>query len=232
MNRQLALGITPRVEASLENFTPGDNAETLAHLSTCAQGHGEPFLYLWGGNGTGKSHLLQAACQLAGGEGRNSVFIPLEQAALFTPEILEGLDSLALVCIDDLHRIGGQRAWEEALFHLFNRLRASGCPLIVSARHAPSTLPVTLPDLGSRLGWGLTLRLRELNDEQKTRALIDSAARRGLTMSAEAAGYILRHCPREMGALQHLLDALDRASLEAQRRLTIPFIKSCLEHPD
>lgn len=229
MNRQLALGITLRESASLETYTPGSNAQVIAHLSKCASGQGEQFLYLWGAEGTGKSHLLQAACQLANGAGRSAVYIPLEQAEAFTPEILADLDSLDLVCLDDVHLIAGQRDWEQALFHLFNRLRDKGASLITSAEQSPAHLPLELPDLRSRLSWGLGYQLTPLDDRQKMQALVDGAGRRGLIMSDETARYILRHTSRDMAALQGLLDELDRASLEAQRRLTIPFIKSHLE---
>lgn len=227
--RQLALGISLRDSASLETFTPGGNTQAIAHLSDCARGSGEPFLYLWGGGGTGKSHLLQAACQLADSAERAAVYIPLEQAGAFTPEILADLENLDLVCLDDVHLIAGKKEWEQALFHLFNRLRDKGNSLIVSAEQSPHHLPLELPDLRSRLGWGLSYQLYPLDDEQKIQALVDGAGRRGLGMSDEAARYILRHASRDMATLQKLLDQLDRASLEAQRRLTIPFIKSHLE---
>jgi len=92
----------------------------------------------------------------------------------------------------------------------------------------PLELGINLKDLSSRLTWGLTHHLMPLNDKQKARCLIDDAARRGLTMTTETAAYIMRYYPRDMSSLRKLLDHLDVASLEDQRKLTIPFIKQRL----
>lgn len=231
MDRQLALGFKPREKISLSTFIPGNNSQAITDLTTTAWGEGEPLIYLWGGKSTGKSHLLQAACELADSEERPAVYIPLQQAELFQPDILNDLESLKLICLDDLQQVAGDPAWEQAIFHLFNRLRDSGASLVVTADQGPSSLPVKLPDLASRLAWGLSYQLHPLSDDEKQSALIQGAERRGLEMSRETAFYILRHAPRDMGSLRVLLDRLDRASLEAQRRLTIPFVRSLIDSP-
>ncbi|OOZ34760.1 DnaA regulatory inactivator Hda [Solemya velesiana gill symbiont] len=229
MNRQLALGISLRESASLENFVPGGNVQVISHLRHCTDGSGEQFLYIWGPEGSGKSHLLQAACQYADKLGKAAAYIPLGQAEMFEPEILADLDFMNLVCLDDVESVAGNKAWESALFHLFNRLRDQGVSLITTAGQAPLNLDVDLPDLRSRLSWGLSYQLRPLRDDEKIQALIDGANRRGLTMSWDTGNYILRHVPRDMASLQRLIEHLDKGSLEAQRRLTIPFVKSLLE---
>ncbi|MES9898870.1 MAG: DnaA regulatory inactivator Hda [Sedimenticola sp.] len=228
MAKQLALGITLRKHADLETFVAGGNHQAVSDLTTCARGKGEPFVYLWGGEGVGKSHLLQAACQLADEEQRSAAYIPLQQASEFHPDILSGLDSLQLICLDDIQQVAGSADWEQAIFHLFNRLRDRDASLLVSATQSPSALPLRLPDLASRMNWGLCYQLQPLSDEEKQLALTSGAARRGLEMSNDTAAYILRHTPRDMESLQNLLDRLDHASLEAQRRLTTPFVRSFL----
>ncbi len=229
MDRQLALGFKLREDISLSTFIPGNNSQAITDLTTTARGIGEPLIYLWGGKSTGKSHLLQAACQLADSEERPAVYIPLQQAELFQPDILNDLESLKLVCLDDLQRVTGDPAWEQAIFHLFNRLRDIGASLVVAADQGPSNLPIKLPDLASRLAWGLSYQLHPLTDDEKQSALIQGAERRGLDISRDTAFYILRHAPRDMGSLRVLLDRLDHASLEAQRRLTIPFVRSLID---
>ncbi len=107
MDRQLALGFKLREDISLSTFIPGNNSQAITDLTTTARGIGEPLIYLWGGKSTGKSHLLQAACQLADSEERPAVYIPLQQAELFQPDILNDLESLKLVCLDDLQRVTG-----------------------------------------------------------------------------------------------------------------------------
>ncbi|PLY14309.1 MAG: DnaA regulatory inactivator Hda [Sedimenticola sp.] len=229
MNPQLALGITLRDDASLATFTPGDNAQLLAALQGCARAQGEPFLYLWGSDGCGKTHLLQAACQCASQAGRSALYLPLNEAHALGPDILNDLESLDLVCIDDIDAIAGDQAWEEALFHLYNRLRANQTGLITTAGCSPLTLPLKLADLRSRLGWGVCYQINPLSDEQKRQLLINEAQRRGLMLNDDTAAYILRHTQRDVGSLKALIERLDHASLAAQRRqLTIPFVKTCL----
>jgi len=229
MTKQLALGLTLPESTSLESYLPTANQQAVADLATCARGSGEPFIYLWGAEQTGKSHLLQAATQLADQAGRSALYIPLDQATQLSPAIFDNLEQMDLICLDGVEQIAGQADWEQGLFGLFNRLRERGKSLLVTARCSPLNLPIRLPDLLSRLSWGLCYQLQPLNDQDKIQALSAAAARRGLALSDETARYILRHTQRDMGSLRQLLRQLDQASLEAKRGLTIPFIKTFLE---
>ena len=226
MNRQLSLGIALQEQATFANYYTETQSAVLGQLRACAVGNGEQFLYCYGSPGVGRSHLLQACCHLA--EARAVLYLPLQNHQEFSPEIFEGLEQLDLICLDDVDAVLGQKNWEEALFHLYNRLRDQATHLIVSAQSPPQQLSTLLPDLKSRLTWGLALRLNELSDEEKCRALQLRAHERGLQLSDEAAHFLLSHCPRNMQNLFEALDALDEASLIAQRKLTIPFIKTVL----
>jgi len=229
MTAQIPLGITLRESTSFDTFHPGDNGLLLSQLRTGAEGKGEPFIFFWGIPGSGKSHLLQATCRLAAGRDRTTAYIPLSESAEFHPEILSDLEHLDLVCIDDLQQIAGQSTWEQALFRLFNQLRDGGSQLLISADRSPAQLPIGLPDLRSRLKWGASYQLQPLDDEARMEALIASAGQRGMSLPPEAAGYIIRHTARDMDSLKRLLEDLDQASLAAQRRLTVPFVKTLLK---
>ncbi len=224
MSAQLALGIRLHDGARFENFLPGANA---AAVHEVAEGM-EPFVYLWGADASGRSHLLQAACHAAAGEQRPAAYLPLAGPDPLVPEVLEGLEGMALVALDDLHAVAGERSWELALFHFYNRAREAGCRVLVAADVPPAELPITLPDLSSRFGWGPTWRLQPLDDEAKCQALQMRARGRGLEMPDEVARYLLRHTSRDLHALFETLEQLDKASLAAQRRLTIPFVREQL----
>jgi DnaA-homolog protein len=225
---QLPLGIGFRTYPSLAGFLPGPNAQALAAVRACVLARGEPFLYLWGGVGEGKSHLLQGGCELAAAAGIPAAYLPLAQSRELEPAICADLDELELVCIDDIDAVAGQPPWEEALFHLFNRLRERGRRLLVAARQPPAGLPLGLPDLRSRLASGLTLGLEPLDDAAKERLLLAGAEQRGLRLNGETVRYLLHHLPRDNHSLLGFLDTLDRASLAEQRRPTIPFIRRLL----
>ncbi|QLF92165.1 DnaA regulatory inactivator Hda [Pseudomonas sp. ABC1] len=228
---QLPLGIRLRDDATFANFYPGANAAALGYVERLCSpdaGWSDELIYLWGGSGVGRSHLLQAACLRIEERGEQAVYLPLRDVVQLGPELLDGLEQYELVCLDDLDALVADAAWEEALFHLFNRLRDAGCRLLLSASVSPRELPVELPDLKSRLSLALVFQLRQLSDEDKLRALQLRASRRGLDLPDDVGRFILTRGDRSMSALFELLDRLDQASLQAQRRLTIPFLKETL----
>jgi len=228
MAEQLPLRLPLDECARFDNFHPGPNGEALAHLQALARGEEAGPVYLWGAVGSGRSHLLQASCRSAAERGGRALYLPLGEGERPPPEALLGLERLALLAIDDIDAVAGDRAWEEALFHLYNRCRETGARLLLSGGAAPAALPLRLADLRSRLGWGLVLRLAPLSDEDKAAALVRLARLRGLELPAETAHYLLRRCPRDMASLVRLLEALDQASLAARRALTIPFVSAFL----
>ena len=227
MSRQLTLGLRLRDTARFENFIAGVNAEAVAQLRRCAAGEGEAFLFCWGVPGCGKSHLLQAACHQAACSDRSAAYVSLRDSAL-QPALLDGWENFDLICLDDLDAVVGVAGWEEALFHLYNRIREQQGNLIASAALAPAQLSVNLSDLGSRLNAGITYQLKPPGDEQLLQALQLRARQRGCEIPDDTAAYLLRRLPRDSASLFDLLDQLDEASLVAQRKLTVPFVKSVL----
>ena len=225
---QLTLGLSLKDEATFANFYPGKNAEIVIQLKKTASGESERVIFLSGTRGQGCSHLLQACCHFAHQHQLHSLYLPLSQLMTFTPEILNGLETFALICIDDLQVVSGQKEWEEGIFHLYNRIDNAGGRIILAADDTPKALQLKLPDLVSRLSWGIVYKLQPLTDDEKLSVLMMRAHHRGIILSEEVGKYILNHCPRHMGTLFAALDALDKASLAAQRRLTVPFVKEVL----
>jgi DnaA family protein len=227
--RQLALGIRLRDDATFETYRQGPNALAVALLEGLVDGGGEPQAYLWGARGSGRTHLLQAACQRSGHHGGRATYLPLAGLRELDPAMLEGLEALDLVAIDDVDAIAGLKAWEHGLFDLINRLRSSRTRLVMAAAAAPAGAGFALPDLSSRLGWGPVFQLRPLSETDRRMVVRDAAARRGLDLSGEALEFLMTRSRRDLASLLALLDRLDEASLVAQRRLTIPFIRDVLE---
>lgn len=224
--QQLPLQLELKQTATFDAYyPPAHPSQIVEQLKAAAAGSGEHFLYLAGAAGTGKTHLLQAACHWAAHLQRRAAYVPLSVNSELSVEIFSQLEYVDLVCLDDIQCVGGSKQWEEALFHLFNRLRECNTPLIVGSNLLPSHLTLSLPDLHSRLNWGVVLPLPELNDEQKMCALQLRARQRGLSLPEDVGRYLLQRCPRDMHALFAVLDRLDYASLAEQRRLTIPFVR-------
>jgi DnaA family protein len=226
---QLALRLRPRSGVTFANFLVAEtNAATLHALHAwLARADGGVF-FLFGAAGSGRSHLLQAACV-----DRPALYIPLAELREVDPvALLEGLDAFSLVALDDIETVLMERHWCEQLFHLFNRLAAARCKLLVSATQAAATLPCALPDLQSRIAWGGSFRLHQLADDERRQALRLRARERGFDLSDEVLSYLFTRFSRDLDALSALLERLDARSLAEQRRITVPFVRSLIDGSD
>lgn len=228
---QLHLPLERHPEPTLESYRPGPNAEALEAVTAMARGAGEPYVLLFGTTGTGKTHLLQAACQAVARLGRQAHFVPLGMADL-DPAMLENLEQLDLVAIDDIQCIVGDPAWERALFDLFNRMREQGRSLLGATNAAPESLRFRLPDLASRLLWGPRYRLLPLSDLDSEQLLLEAAHSRGMRLAPELVRFIMSHAARDPASLLDLLARLDSLSLREQRLPSIPLVRRLLQSSD
>ena len=219
--KQLALGVQLRAEAVFASFWPGPNAEAVSALRSP---NSLP-IWLWGGAGSGKTHLLQAVCAAAG----ESAYFPLERSLALPPEALSGFADNRVLCVDDVDGVAGDLAWERALFHLFNEAAEQRTQLIFAASCPPRQPAWLLEDWGSRAAACVVYQLKDLDDAGRIGALRLRAEQRGLDLPPETSEYLLKRMPRDMHSLFDILDELDQASLVAQRRLTVPFIRDALE---
>jgi DnaA-homolog protein len=220
--KQLALGVRLRADAVFESFWPGFNDEIVATL----RAPGAAPLWLWGASGTGKTHLLQAVCAAA---GEAAAYFPLTRPLGLPPEALAGFERTRVLCVDDVDAVAGDLAWERALFRLFNEAAELRTRLIFAAAAPPRQPDWRLEDWRSRAAACVVYQLRELDDDGRIEALRLRAAQRGLQLPHETSEYLLKRMPRDLRSLFGVLDQLDEASLVAQRRLTIPFIRDALE---
>lgn len=221
---QLPLKLALADHARFATFVAGGNAAAVEHLRALANGAAET-LWLWGPAGCGKTHLLQAACRAATAAGRRAMYVPLDgtDAAL-----LAGLESVDVLALDDVQRVAGGEAWEDALFVILNEFSPQRGGLVLAAATSAAGCGFRLPDLASRAAGAVSYRLKPLEDDQRALALRLHAEARGLELGPAAAEYLLRRVDRDMPVLAAWLDRLDRESLIEQRRLTIPFIRERL----
>jgi DnaA family protein len=222
--KQLALGVRLRADAVFDSFWPGPNREIVAALRAPSASP----LWLWGSAGSGKTHLLQAMCAAA---GESAAYFPLGRSLALPPEALAGFERSGVLCIDDADTVAGDLAWEKALFRVFNESAELRTRLIFAAAAPPRQPDWRLEDWRSRAAACLVYQLRELDDAGRLEALRLRAAQRGLQLPYETSEYLLKRMPRDLRSLFEVLDQLDEASLAAQRRLTIPFIRDALEKP-
>jgi DnaA family protein len=226
--RQLPLGVELGVSLRFATYVDGRNAGAVEALRRMADGDGAIPVWIYGPPGSGKSHLLQAACARAGDAGRSTAWLPLALVKDQGAGLLDGFEALDLVALDDLDAIAGERAWESALFTLFNGLAERRGRLAIAAAAPPAATGIRLPDLASRLAASEVHRLEPLAEPEQAAALRRRASRRGLELPDDTLGFLTRRAPRDFATLCRMLDALDTESLAAQRRLTIPFVRDWL----
>jgi len=229
MVEQLPLNVRLKDSESFDTYFPARNGAVIHALKQVSAGQGDSQLFIWGGRQSGKTHLLHAACNEAAKAGRSALLLKPEDLQSYGPEVFEGLEQINLVCIDDLQKLITSDTWEKALFNFINALRQHEGALLLAADANPGELSVQLPDLKSRLEWGAVFQLQPLQDGEKIQALQVRAAYRGFDLPDEVGSYLFRRYPRDLEYLMHMLEALDVASLAAQRRLTVPFIKKVLD---
>jgi len=228
--QQLPLGVRLRDRAVFGSFVAGPNRELVTHLETVAAGDRNGTTWLHGGPGTGKTHLLQAACAAAGARGRAGYF-PLAQLVALGADALDGAGALDCACIDDLAVVAGNAPWEAALFSLYRELEERSAALVMAAPSPPAELPWTLGDLRSRLGGSVVFAIHELDEAGQREALRLHADARGLELPEETLEFLMRRYPRSTARLCGILDTLDDASFTAQRRVTVPFVREVLGPP-
>lgn len=225
--KQLPLGMRLQDRAVFGSFLEGGNGIALAAARQIAAARGDAMIYLHGAAGTGKSHLLQAICADTPG----AAYLPLAQLRELGPGVLQGAARMPAIAIDDLDAVIGQADWELQLFGVYNECLATGARVAVAASLPATQLPIHLPDLRSRFSAMPQYGLRPLDELQQREALRLRAAQRGIDLPEETLLYLQRRFARDMARLHDLLDRLDLASLQEQRRLTVPFIREVLGEP-
>jgi len=215
--RQLVLDIRPEEAVSFDTFVVGDNAELIARLHALAEPDACEALYVWGVQGSGRSHLLRATASLAQSQGRVVYFIKGSDAG-------EDLDppSGGLLVVDDLEDLAEDA--QIALFRAFNNARLMGLSMLLSGGTPPLGLHLR-EDLRTRVGQSLTYQVRSLSENDKADTFLRMAAARGMKVEREIVDYLLRHSDRDLPSLLKMLDELDRVSLEQKRPITLPLVR-------
>ncbi|QDX83032.1 DnaA regulatory inactivator Hda [Denitratisoma sp. DHT3] len=216
--RQLLLDLELDQPRTFDNFVAGANGELLARLADLAPG--STALYLWGPEGSGRSHLLQAATARAAGQRAAPLLRGDAVGDYLTPP------PGALLAVDDVERLDA--AAQIALFRAFNSARLEGWTLLLSGPCPPAQLNLR-EDLRTRIGQCLIYEVQALSEEDKAATLRQQAAARGMRLDEAIVQWLLRHGRRDLPSLLAALDALDRASLEQKRPPTLPLLRAALQ---
>lgn len=224
---QIPLQLEPPRPDRFEDFVEGPNEKALLAVRQLLEEPGAS-LFLSGPEGSGKSHLLNALCHDARERGMAAFYIALKHLPEEAAAGLEGLQVLDLVCVDDIDRVAGNPVWERALFRCFNEVRAAQGRLLIASRLPLSSLQFGLPDLESRLAWGVRQNLQFPDDKGKQEIMMQRARSLHIELPEDVRNYVLKHSRRDMASLLSLVENLKDAAFVEKRKITVPLAREVL----
>lgn len=227
---QLLLPVTYNSTQTFSSFIEGEGIEGLLgnELQRAIDSDNFTAHYLSGQHGVGCTHLLNACCHYADAQQKSSMLLPMEQVIAATPELIQGLESVDVVCIDNVDLVEKSKEWQTALFNLFNALQQNQATIIFAGHQVPTKLKLTLPDLASRLQWCTLFQLPELTENQKIDALIQHAHLMEFEVTEDVAKFMINRLPRNMIFLMQALETMAKQSVALKRVVTVPFVKEVL----
>jgi DnaA family protein len=228
MTGQLPLALRWPAHQRFDSFVAGANGTAVDLLRAVAGGADASWVYVAGPSASGRTHLLIAACAAANAGGRSAQYLSLAGLPAPRSAAIRGFGGSLLLAIDDLDAIAGERDAEHALFDLYNRCRAEQTTLLFAASLPPAQLGVGLPDLVSRLSACTQVALKPLDEGARRTLLRERAHARGIELDEGVLDWLFARGRRDLGSLLAVLDRIDRASLAAQRRVTIPFLRTLM----
>ena len=228
MSDQLPLALRWPEHQRFESFVVGGNLAAVEQLRAISAGKDAAWAYLVGAEGSGSTHLLVATCAAASAGGRVAQYLSLASVRAPRADALRGFGGSALLALDDVDAIAGDAAAEHALFDLYNRCRAEGTHVLFAASAAPAKVGFCLPDLVSRLGACTQFALKPLDEDARRELVRARAASRGIQLDDGALDWLFARGRRDLGSMLAVLDRIDRASLAAKRRVTLPFLRALL----
>lgn len=235
------------LEKTFDNFVPGEsNSFARAAAEAVAEAPGTSYnpLFIYGGSGLGKTHLLNAignyAMQLY--PTLNIRYVTSEE---FTNEFIEAVKDSAgkngqvtefnrryrsfdLLLIDDIQFLGGKTATLEAFFHTFNELFSAGKQIVIASDVPPQDLPDFEDRLVSRFAMGLPVDVQPPNQETRIAILQMKAAEKKMSIPPEVIELIASQVTDSIRLLEGALVKIDAAASLNKQQITVQLAEQVL----
>jgi DnaA family protein len=225
---QIALPLTFDKQFSFDNFLSEQADFFTSSLKSSINQVGESLIGVWGGQDSGKTHLINATAHFARQQSSRFQFYDGFQLMECDPAQFDDFVNCEILLVDNLDAICGDLQWEQKFYQLINACKQGEMTLLFTVSVNPQFLDCTLPDFQSRLSWGLLLQLPVVVDTDIGQVLKFRAELLGIDLSKEVITYLLTHYSRQLSAQMGILRLLDEMSLSAKKRVTVPFVKKAL----
>ena len=219
--KQLGLPISLNTSMLLESFVA--NNELLRLINQLFDDENSSEVFIYGSSGQGKTHVLQGAVLKALELDKNAIYIDCSES--FPEHILDFIDQVYFISFDNVHLISSEN--QEIFFDLYNQARQNQILILVSADSLPSDLEV-MKDIKTRLSLAAVYKLEELNDETIMRVIDSQMSQRNLSINPGVYEYLFKNYSRDLKLLLATLNDLDKASLQAKKAISIPFVRKFL----
>jgi len=219
---------------AFESFVEGDgNRLARASAMAVANNPGRSYnpLYIYGGSGLGKTHLLHAIGHAASANHINMIYTSAEQ---FTNEFLSALREkntedfrnryrkIGMLLVDDIHFLIGKEQTEETFFHTFNELHNTNRQIVITSDCPPKSMPSIEDRLRSRFEWGLIADLQPPKFETRLAILQSKIRFRGIEISQDVLEFIARQA---RGNVRELEGSLNRVIAFAKLLRATPTVE-------
>jgi chromosomal replication initiator protein len=227
---------------AFEQFVTGP-CNRLAHAASSAvsdqPGKAYNPLFIHGGVGLGKTHLLQAICQRVL-ERHDDARIVYLSCDTFINQFISSVENgdmnqfrhryrLAdVLVIDDIHFLRGRDRTQEEFFHTFNTLYQGQKQIILSADCPPNEIPELEERLVSRFNWGLVARIDKPCYETRVAILQKKARMRGLVLTDDVVNYIAMKVENNTRELEGAITKMQGMSLIQSGKIDIDLVKQVL----
>ena len=226
MSEQLPLALRWPAHQRFASFVVGENATALRLAQDASVQPVPTRTFINGPLGSGRTHLLIAACAAASANGRAAQYLDLATLRAPRAQAIRLFHGSRVLAVDNVDAIAGERESEHALFDLYNRCHAEDTSLLFTALTTPAHLGIVLPDLVSRLASCTQVGLQVLDEAARRRLLQERAIARGIELDDSVLDWLFSRRARDLVSLMALLERIDHAALAAQRRVTVPFLRT------
>ncbi len=197
-------------------------------------------LYIYGGVGMGKTHLMHAIGRALVARGRMRIIYTTSER--FTNEVVSGIKhgkmpqlrdkfrSADVLLIDDIHTLGSKDRTQEEFFHTFNDLHESSKQIVISSDCPPKEIPGLVERLRSRFEWGLMADIQPPDLETKMAILQKKAELDGIRLPDEVCAFVANQTKSNVRELEGALLKLSAYSDLTRTAITVQMAKNVLRH--